>query len=674
MRRLLFCTVLLGLISFLAMSFPVQREASVVDTDWPGRCTDQSVTANVVAGQDAEVPLSSMRGFVVHPALGDATKRVAGEPAGRGRALTEESPIDECTAGVADGDVTVDGRPLLWKLRNQVDIINDVHYFAAGVEHHLGLGPAIYSYLGMGPANDTPEGPVRQGLNSQGVGVGFNVLQHGGWQELHHQALGHYDKIGQVRAYLNGMTDLSTFNYFVDAMGEAGLWENQTGIGQHWEYNTRATARDSQWIDVDNGDADNDPWTGGDVSLSGWVVRANAPAHYNADNSDDIVSGGGRYVAARDTIAALIYNNGRGTALSAESLAEAFFRHNVLALDTTVSSMIIHGVLPTEDPRLSTMWALLGHSKTGIFVPVWIHGVESGGLNEVPQYLDSGDDGVSVYTPARGMFNAGYSIANVQARTLPFEQHLFDVVYDRLLPEWRVRNWADPAEVTVIGEEMKRVQEQIDADAYSHLQYLYDQGPTSNYAPTISMTSATTNGLEATFSVMTEDADQGDGGGDGLTYLLNYGDGQTGFSATHEYAQSGRYLVSCRVTDANGVSQTDWIFVVVGEPTCDDGLQNQGEELIDCGGPCAPCACLVTDGCDASLFRNGAEMCDAYGECQIDSAPCPGPFRDEDHDVCFERHEQSDCCYEPHSLISPWPKQAIRGESKKGAEWPPGAG
>jgi hypothetical protein len=506
----------------------------------------------------------------------------------------------------------------------------------------------------MGPANDAAGGPVRQGLNSQGVGVGFNVLDHGGWQALHHQALGHYDEIGRVRTYLNGMTDLSTFNYFVDANGKASLWENQTGISQHWEYNTRAIARDNQWIDVDNADADNDPWTGGDVSLSGWVVRANAPAHYNADGSDDTLGRGGRYVAARETIAALIYNDGGGTGLSAKSIAEAFFRHDVLALDTTVSNMIIHGVLPTEDPRLSTMWTLLGHSKTGIFVPVWIHGVESGGLNEVPQYLDSGD-GVSVYTPARGIFKAGHNLAKVQTRTLPFEQHLFNVVNDRLLPEWRVRNWADSVEVRIIGKEMKRVQEQMDTDAYSHLQYLYEHGPTSNYAPTVSLSTVTTNGLEATFSVMAEDADHVRGEGDRLTYLFNYGDDQIGSSAMHEYAQSGRYLVSYRVTDEHGVSQTDWIFVVVGDPTCDDGLRNQREALIDCGGPCGPCACLVVDACEDRIFRNGTRVCDTCGERQIGSDPCAGLFCGEDTDVWLEWDEQGDCCYGPHSLIGLWP-------------------
>ncbi|MFZ0451119.1 MAG: PKD domain-containing protein [Desulfatiglandaceae bacterium] len=662
---------------------------------------------------------------------------------------------------MADGDVTVDGRPLLWKLRNQSDVTNDVHYFIPGTAHYPGIDPAVYSYMGMGPANDSPEGPVRQGLNSQGLAVGWNVLNSDGWEKLHHQALGHYDTISQVRIYLNAMTDLSSYNYFIDFTGQAVLWESQTGDPpRHWEYNTRAPARDSQWIDVDNADGDDNYATGVDVSLSGWVIRANAPGHFNTDGTDDLDNSHPRYAPGRDVIGALIYNDGTGTNLSPKSIATSFFRHDALAIDTTVSNMIVHGVLPTEDPRLSTMWTLLGHSETGIFVPVWIHGVESGGANKVPQYLDNGDDGVCVYALAKGMYNAGFNEDHVQARTLPFEEHLLEVVIDKLLPEWRGRDWADSATVDVIGKEMKRVQEQMDADAYWHLKFLYDHGAASNYAPTVSLDSVGVDGLQVLFSVTADDADEartwqnsilidfsdhgtianpetspvvgrywnhiadpnsgsiasvlwvdgtsstvdvvitnafagstpsgsgsvlypaeaqqdgffagvgaeyndpsaqleiqdldpnkiydftffgsrnsssydrrgdytintetvtldaynntnqtvsihdvlpdangtvtihvekhaagngfaylnvieineyennGDEEGE-LTYLFNYGDGQTGSSTVHEYEQAGRYLVSCTVTDENGVSQTDWLFVTVsGEPTSGEG-------------------------------------------------------------------------------------------------------
>ena len=73
-----------------------------------------------------------------------------------------------------------------------------------------------------------------------------------------------------------------------------------------------------------------------------------------------------------------------------------------------------------------------------------------------------------------------------------------------------------------------------------------------------------------------------------LTYLFDYGDGQTGTDAAHEYAETGRYLVSCTATDDKGVSQTDWLFVTVtGEPACRTGD-------LDCDGD--------MDGSDLEVF------------------------------------------------------------------------
>ncbi|UCC32068.1 MAG: S8 family serine peptidase, partial [Phycisphaerales bacterium] len=57
------------------------------------------------------------------------------------------------------------------------------------------------------------------------------------------------------------------------------------------------------------------------------------------------------------------------------------------------------------------------------------------------------------------------------------------------------------------------------------------------------------------------------------------------------------------------------------EPTCNDGIQNQGEDRIDCGGPCPPCDCLSDGECDDFLFCTGVETCDAYGHCQPGTAP-----------------------------------------------------
>ena len=80
-----------------------------------------------------------------------------------------------------------------------------------------------------------------------------------------------------------------------------------------------------------------------------------------------------------------------------------------------------------------------------------------------------------------------------------------------------------------------------------------------------------------------------------------------------------------------------------GGPTCDDGIQNQGEDKIDCGGPCPPCNCLLDGDCADGLFCNGTETCDAYGECQAGSDPCPGQLCDEDNDRCVDCFVDADC-------------------------------
>ncbi|MBN2561984.1 MAG: S8 family serine peptidase [Phycisphaerae bacterium] len=70
--------------------------------------------------------------------------------------------------------------------------------------------------------------------------------------------------------------------------------------------------------------------------------------------------------------------------------------------------------------------------------------------------------------------------------------------------------------------------------------------------------------------------------------------------------------------------------------SCDDGIQNQGEDRIDCGGPCPPCDCLSDEACDDNVFCTGVETCDGYGHCQAGSDPCPGQECREEAEVCCD--------------------------------------
>ncbi|HUU83755.1 MAG TPA: C25 family cysteine peptidase [Phycisphaerae bacterium] len=84
--------------------------------------------------------------------------------------------------------------------------------------------------------------------------------------------------------------------------------------------------------------------------------------------------------------------------------------------------------------------------------------------------------------------------------------------------------------------------------------------------------------------------------------------------------------------------------IALQQATCSDGIQNQGEERIDCGGPsCSPCTCTADATCGNGIYCDGAETCDAYGECQAGTAVdcsddglfCNGTeFCDEGADAC----------------------------------------
>ncbi len=57
-------------------------------------------------------------------------------------------------------------------------------------------------------------------------------------------------------------------------------------------------------------------------------------------------------------------------------------------------------------------------------------------------------------------------------------------------------------------------------------------------------------------------------------------------------------------------------------PTCSDGIQNQGETGVDCGGPCAPCA---TATCSDGIQNQGETGVDCGGPCAPCSTSCDEP-------------------------------------------------
>jgi hypothetical protein len=80
-----------------------------------------------------------------------------------------------------------------------------------------------------------------------------------------------------------------------------------------------------------------------------------------------------------------------------------------------------------------------------------------------------------------------------------------------------------------------------------------------------------------------------------------------------------------------------------GGAPCLDGVLGEGEDLIDCGGPCPACQCLSDDGCGDGLFCTGLETCNEYGNCVAGSDPCPGAICKESSDICVDCLNDTHC-------------------------------
>lgn len=498
-------------------------------------------------------------------------------------ALLVPYPAWACRSGVADGEVTLDGRSIAWKVRMLSWQRNHLIYKQAGEQAYGPDGSAAgfvrHAYVAMIDPNPNmaipPGNEVRQGLNTAGLSCAHNALgDNWGWPNSHF--LANMTSIGEVHDYIENTGITKGGIYFLnDAGGNAALWELHEsayrfdGKGRlRFRYATTATTRDIQLITISGGMEH-----GRVVNRSGLAVRANT-GHYSGDGNFSYGDGADTPGTSEDVTfqiarnKAALQNFGQYGSLTVKTLFQGMIGHLGVNDDydfvrefnpsTTVGATAIHGVLPGEDPRLSTMWTALGHTDYSIAVPVWAV------VSDLPDTMDNENSGcfadiVGGNGSGGGLYNSGLSRAHVQARTLPMESKFFDTVLEELLPEWRTRNWSNALVVKKITNEMTRVENQMAADAYSLLERML-YGDSNNHAPLESAISDySVQGLTVTFTGVESDSD-----GSIVSRSWNYGDGQPPDDlGMHTYQERGTYLVSLTVTDDDGVNYTDWEFVTI---------------------------------------------------------------------------------------------------------------
>lgn len=276
--------------------------------------------------------------------------------------LLSTGEITACTIGVASGSATSDGRPLIWKNRdNTGQDLNGLIWNQSGT----------YPYVGMVDADDSTR--VWFGVNNAGFAIlnskSSDLLDLRDYNngDLMRDALALCGGIDDFRAHLDSTntTGRDTWGNFavLDATGSARLFEISTH--QWWEYNP-------------------------DDAPGGWIIRTNFSLQGQG------TAGMARYNRSTLLISDLVSRNELNPAGLLESqirdfsMSESFSTpipfddrwaadiphgyvdiYNSICGTGTVSAVIIQGILPGEPVELTTMWTVAGFPGTSVAIPVF---------------------------------------------------------------------------------------------------------------------------------------------------------------------------------------------------------------------------------------------------------------------------------------------------------------
>lgn len=297
--------------------------------------------------------------------------------------------LHACTTAVISGKATIDGRPILWKnrdtsdaLHNEVAVIEGGKYKAVAV---VNAGSRKTVWMGVNEVGFCIENSLSRDLAVKGAkkGPGNGTLMR--------MALQTCATVEDFRKLLeetneSGRSTVANFGV-IDAQGGAALFE------------TSPTA--FKFFDA------NDP----KIAPHGYIVRANFAttgqklgANPKPSELTEIYSSD-RFLCACRTLEScredqqislreVVRNCARDLSDPqgnpypgsvngpAGSLPEIVSTKNTISRTTTVSAAVFHGVKPGEDPKLTTMWAMLGDPKFSIAVPSFPIGAVADDLSD----------------------------------------------------------------------------------------------------------------------------------------------------------------------------------------------------------------------------------------------------------------------------------------------------
>ena len=282
-----------------------------------------------------------------------------------------------CTTAVISGKATADGRPILWKNRDAGDLHNQV----------VRRDDGRFAYLGVVNQGDTLGMEIWAGINDAGFAImnsaSYNLddketLAEGAIMKL---ALQSCRTLADFQALLeasNATGRDTTANFgAIDATGGAAYFETGLKSFKRYDATDPVKAPGGYLIRTNYSHS-------GDTEHGSGILRAE-----RAEALFSQVLAAGRMDAATllVRVARDVANAATGQFPLAPGYAAPFaYIGDSISRADTVSAAVFHGAAAGEDPRLATMWVILGQPISGAAAPLWV------GAGTVPAPLAVGKD------------------------------------------------------------------------------------------------------------------------------------------------------------------------------------------------------------------------------------------------------------------------------------------